>query len=136
MRSADVSRPKLVWVISIVVGLMAVADVVILSWLFVRGPSSPALRDVVASVSAFDWLGLYVLSGILLISMVFLFRLRSRAISWFAVYIGLASWVAWGYAIAPGSPPFFDELVSLAGLLVALGILAYMLRLRKRHVLT
>jgi hypothetical protein len=23
-------------------------------------------------------------------------RLRRRAISWFAVYIGLSSWVAWG----------------------------------------
>jgi hypothetical protein len=136
MRAAELSRPKLVWVISIVVGLMAVADVVILSWLFVRGPSSPALRNVVASVSALDWVTLYVLSGILLMSMVFLFRLRSRAISWFAVYVGLASWVVWAYAIAPENPPFFDELVSLAGLLVALGIFGYMLRLRKRHVLT
>jgi hypothetical protein len=52
------------------------------------------------------------------------------------VYIGLASWAAWGYSIAPENPPFFDELVSLVGLLVALGIFGYMLRLRKRHVLT
>jgi hypothetical protein len=68
--------------------------------------------------------------------MVLLFRLRSRAISWFAAYIGLASWVAWAYAVAPENPPFFDELVSLAGLLIALAIFGYMLRLRKCHVLT
>lgn len=136
MSPAHVSRPRLVWVISIVVGLIAVADIAILSWLFVRSPSSPALQNVVASVSPFDWLTLYVLSGILLVSMVFLFRLRRRAISWFTAYIGLASWAAWAYAIAPANPPFFDELVSLAGLALALGILGYMLRLRKRHVLT
>jgi hypothetical protein len=32
-------------------------------------------------------------------------RLRRRAISWFTVYIGLSSWVAWGYATEPGNPP-------------------------------
>jgi hypothetical protein len=134
--SANLTRPKLVWVISIVVGLIAVADIAILSWLFVRGSSSPELRNVIASASLFDWLTLYVLSGILLTSMVFLFRLRSRAVPWFAAYIGLASWAVWAYAIAPENPPFFDELVSLTGLAAALGIFGYMRRLRKRHVLT
>ena len=76
MESVAVSRPKLVWVISIVVGLMAASQMVILSSLFVLGPSSPGLRNMIASVSAFDWLTLYVLAGILLTSMVFLFRLR------------------------------------------------------------
>jgi hypothetical protein len=135
MRAAHVSRPKPVSVISILVGLVALANLGILSWLFARAPSSPVLRNVVASVSAFDWLTLYALSGMLLVSMVFLFRLRSRAISWFGAYIGLGSWTAWAYGIAPGNLRFFDELVSLTGLLIALGILGYMLRLRKRHVL-
>ena len=135
MEPVDVSRPKLVWVISIVVGLMAASQVVVLSSLLLLGPSSPELRDIIASVPAFDWLTLYVLAGILFTSMVFLFRLRSRAVSWFAVYIGLGSWAALGYAIAPMNPPYFDELVSLGGLLVALGIFGYMLRLRKRQVL-
>lgn len=136
MESVEVSRPKLVWVISIVVGLMAVSQIVILSSLFVLGPASSGLRNMIASVSAFDWLTLYVLAGILLTSMFFLFRLRSRAVSWFAVYIGLCSWVVLGYAISPENPPYFDELVSLGGLLAALGIFGYMLRLRQRHVLT
>lgn len=135
MKSIAVSRPKLVWVISIVVGSMAAAQIVILSSLFVLGSSSPGPRNIIGSVSTFDWLTLFVLAGMLLTSMVFLFRLRSRAISWFAVYIGLCGWVALAYAIAPENPPFFDELVSLAGLLVALGIFGYMLRLRKRRVL-
>jgi len=136
MESVEISRPKLVWVISIAVGLLAASQIAILSSLFVLGPSNPSLRNVIASVSAFDWLTLYVLAGILLTSMVSLFRLRSRAISWFAVYIGLGSWAALGYALSPENPPYFDELVSLGGLVVALGILGYMLRLRKRHVLT
>jgi len=114
---------------------MAASQVVVLSSLLLLGPSSPELRDIIASVPAFDWLTLYVLAGILFTSMVFLFRLRSRAVSWFAVYIGLGSWAALGYAIAPMNPPYFDELVSLGGLLVALGIFGYMLRLRKRQVL-
>ncbi len=134
MERVEASRPKLVWVISLVAGSMALAQLAILS--FVLTSSSTALRDLTASVSAFDWLTLYVLATILLTSMVFLFRLRSRAVSWFAVYVGLSSWVAWAYAIAPENPPYFDELVSLGGLLLALGILAYMLRLRKREVLT
>ena len=63
MESIEVSRPKLVWVISIVVGLMAASQLVILSSLFVLSPSSPGLRNIIASVSAFDWLTLYVLAG-------------------------------------------------------------------------
>jgi hypothetical protein len=129
-----VSPPKLVRLLAAIIGLLAISQIVILS--SVLGSSDPALRSVVESVSAFEWLTLYVLAAILLTSMAFLFRLRSRAVSWFAVYIGLGSWVAWGYATAPTNPPYFDELVSLGGLLVALGVFAYMLRLRKRKLLT
>jgi len=129
-----VSSPRLARVMSVIIGLIAASQIVILS--SVLGSSSPALRDMVASVSAFEWLMLYVLAAILLTSMVFLFRLRSRAVSWFAVYIGLSSWMVFGYALAPENPPYFDELVSLGGMLVALSVLAYMLQLRKRKVLT
>jgi hypothetical protein len=134
MESVEIARPKLVWFISVIVGLMAASQLVILS--FALSSSNPGVRDIIASVSALDWLTLYVLATILLTSMVFLFRLRSRAVSWFAVYIGLSSWAAWGYAVASGNPPYFDELVSLGGLIVALGVFGYMLRLRKRKVLT
>ena len=134
MESVRIPRPKLVSVISIIVGSMAASQLVILS--FALSSSNPGLRNSIASVSAFEWLTLYVLAAILLTSMVFLFRLRRRAVSWFAVYIGLSSWVVWGYALAPGNPPFFDELVSLAGMIIALSVLGYMLKLRKRNVLT
>jgi len=133
MESKGIARPRPVWVISVVVGLMAASQLVILS--FALSSSNAAIRNTIATVSAFEWLTLYVLATILLVSMVLLFRLRRRAISWFAAYIGLSSWVAWGYAIAPGNPPFFDELVSLGGLIVALGVLGYMFRLRRREVL-
>lgn len=130
------ARPRLVGVISIIVGLMAVSNIVILSATLVLGSSNPALQSVIESASAFDWFTLYVLSAILLMSMVSLFRLRRRAVSWFAVYIGLASFVGLGYALSPENPPFFDELVGLGGLFVALAILGYMLVLRNRQVLT
>lgn len=133
MQPTEIARPKLVWVISGVVGLMAASQLVILS--LVLTSSNTAIRNSIASVSAFEWLTLYVLATILLVSMVFLFRLRRRAISWFAVYVGLSSWVVWGYAVAPGNPPFFDELVSLGGLIVALGVLGYMFQLRRREIL-
>jgi hypothetical protein len=129
-----VSTPKLVRVFAAIIALLAVSQMVILS--SVLSSSSPALRSMVESVPTFEWLTLYVLAAILLTSMVSLFRLRSRAVSWFAAYIGLGSWVVWGYATAPENPPYFDELVSLGGLIVALGVFAYMLRLRKRKVLT
>jgi hypothetical protein len=133
MQPTEIARPKLVWVIAGVVGLMAASQLVILS--LVLTSSNTAIRNSIASVSAFEWLTLYVLATILLVSMVFLFRLRRRAISWFAVYVGLSSWVAWGYAVAPENPPFFDELVSLGGLIVALGVLGYMFQLRRREIL-
>jgi hypothetical protein len=86
-------------------------------------------------LTSFDLATLYVLFAIQLTSMVLFLRLRKRAVSWFGAYIGLASLAAFGYTLASETPSFFNELVSLAGLTLALGILAYMLRLRKRHVL-
>ena len=133
MEPTEMARPKLVWVLSGIVGLMAASQLVILSLALTS--SNTAIRNTIASVSAFEWLTLYVLATILLVSMVFLFRLRRRAISWFVAYVGLSSWVTWGYAIAPRNPPFFDELVSLGGLIVALGVLGYMFRLRRREIL-
>jgi hypothetical protein len=132
MEPSHIARPKLVWVISLIVGLMAASQLVILS--FALASSTPG--NIATSLGTFDWLMLYVLAAILLVSMVYLFRLRRHAILWFAVYVGLGSWAAWGLALAPANPPYFDELVSLGGLLVALGVLAYMLRLRKRKILT
>ena len=134
MDRVETVRPKLVWVISAVVGAMAVSQLVILS--VVLTSSNAGFRPITAAVSALDWFTLYVLAAILLTSMVLFFRLRSRAVSWFAAYVGLSSWAAWAYAIAPANPPYFDELVSLGGLIAALGVLAYMLHLRKRKVLS
>ena len=79
MKSTPGSRPKLVWVISVVLGLMAASQFMILS--FALSSSSPELRNIIASVSAFDWMMLYVLATILLVSMVYLFRLRRRAVA-------------------------------------------------------
>lgn len=134
MKHVEVARPKLVWAISIVVGLLAASQIGIVSLALTS--TDAGIRNIVATVAPFDWLMLYALATTLLTSMVLLFRLRRRAISWFAVYVGASSWMVWGYALASDNPPYFDELVSLGGLTVALAVLAYMLRLRKRNVLT
>ena len=123
-----VSRPKSVWAISLVLGPIAVFQLFILSALLVSGASIPAL-------SPFDWIALYGLAAVLLVSMVLFFRLRKRAIQWFIAYVGLGSWVAWVYGVAPPREPQFDELVSLGGLLVALAVLGYMLKLKKQKLL-
>ena len=133
MRS-ETSRPIMVWVIAIVLGTAGVLNIAILSasMLDLLGP---AYRSAIASLTGFDIVTLYALFAVQLASMVFFLRLRKRAVSWFGAYIGIASLAAFGYTLAPEKPPFFSELVSIAGLLVALGILAYMLRLRERRVL-
>jgi len=128
------SRPVMVWVISIVLGAAAALNIVILSAskLDLLGPS---YRSVAASIAPFDLATLYTLFAIQLTSMVLFFRLRDRAVSWFGAYIGIASLAAFGYTLLREQPPFFNEVASLAGLLLALGVLAYMWQLRKRHVL-
>jgi hypothetical protein len=128
------SRPILVWVISIVLGAAASLNIMILSASRLDLMGS-AYRSAVASLTSFDLVTLYVLFAVQLTSMVFFLRLRKRAVSWFGAYIGLASLAAFGYTLGAETPAFFNELVSLAGLMLALGILGYMLRLRKRHVL-
>ena len=126
----ELSRPFPVWVISIGVGLLAATQITLLSSLFVVQTSSSSARDLVERVPVFDWLTLYVLAFVLLTSMVWFFRLRKRAVTWFAAYVGLGSLAVFGWSGGPRQP-FFDELVSLAGLLVALLIYAYMLHLRR-----
>jgi hypothetical protein len=129
----EVARPPLVWVISIVVGLAAATQIALLTSLFVADSSGATVRALRASLPTSDWLTLYVLAFVLLASMVWFFRMRKRAVSWFGAYIGFGSLAAFGWSGAP--QPHFDELVALGGLLVALAIYVYMLRLRKRDKL-
>jgi hypothetical protein len=135
MTHDNTARPLAVWLISMMLGLVAVLNIAILSSFLVSGSANPAMQNALASLPVFDRVMFYLLSGILLTSMVYLFRLRKRAISWFVVYIGLGSLVALAYSLAPAGLPYFNELVSLGGLGVALAILAYMLRLRRQHAL-
>lgn len=132
MRYGRESRPIIVSVIAGVLGLMAILQITILSWLLATTAASPPLRSAVSSLSAFDWISLYGLSSVLLISMALFHRLSRRSISWFTAYVGFSSWVLVAYVVAGNRPAHFDELVSLGGLLAALAVLGYMLRLRKQ----
>ena len=129
----EIGRPLLVWVICTLVGLSAVTQVALLTALFVSDDETA--RALRASLPTFDWLTLYGLALVLLTSMIWFFRMRRRAVSWFGAYIGFGSLAAFGWSGASPRPPHFDELVALGGLLVALAIYAYMLRLSRREVL-
>ncbi|HEX5047151.1 MAG TPA: hypothetical protein VFX89_08535 [Gammaproteobacteria bacterium] len=133
MRS-EVSRPIMVSALSIVLGAAAVLNILVLSVskLDLLGAAS---REAVAGLSSFDLATLYALFAVQLTSMVLFFRLRGRAVSWFGAYVGIASLMAFGYTLAPDPPRFFNEVVALAGLSLALGVFAYMRQLRRRRVL-
>jgi hypothetical protein len=125
----------LVWLISIVLGAAAVTNIAVLA-AATSGLLGPAYRSAVLPLTPFDLATLYALFAVQLTAMVLFFRLRDRAVSWFGAYVGIASLAAFGYTLAAERPPFFNEIVALAGLLVALGVFAYMRQLRLRHVLT
>ena len=133
MRSLT-SKPVMVRVIAIVLGAAALLNILILS-ASALDLLGPGYRDAVRSVPPFDLATLYLLFAIQLTSMVLFFRLRTRAIFWFGAYIGIASLAAFGYSLAAQPPPFFNDVVALAGLSLALGVFAYMWQLRRRRVL-
>jgi hypothetical protein len=72
----------------------------------------------------------------LLTSMVMLFRLRKSSVRLFGVYLALGVLATAWYALTPEHEPHLDLRVTLFfGMPVALAILLYMLRLKKRAVL-
>jgi len=129
------SRPKLVLIISLTLGAIAIAQITLITILLLFGQKLPELRPVFIELSVFDWVAIYGLAIILANSTRHLFRLSKRAISWFSVYIGLGSWAALLYSLSSIPKPHFDELASLGGLVMALMLLAYLHRLRRTEVL-
>jgi hypothetical protein len=128
MPAKPTHRPLAVWAISIVASAMAGLQIAILSGILLT--QDPAAIRIASMLEPIDYLTFFGASALLLISMALFFRLRKKAVSWFGAYIGLGSLACLGYSLSPRTLPYFDELVSLAGLLVALAVFAYMLRLR------
>ncbi|HET8696911.1 MAG TPA: hypothetical protein VFO94_05470 [Gammaproteobacteria bacterium] len=128
-------RPFMVWLIALILGGAAAVNGALLT-AATLGLLGPAYRSAVAPLTPFDLVTLYGLFALQLTAMVLFFRLRERAVSLFGAYVGIASLAAFGYTLAGQPPPFFNEIVAVAGLLVALGVFAYMRQLRQRHVLT
>jgi hypothetical protein len=135
--AARPTRPALVWLISIVLGLMAFVTSLVLAWfLFAEPLLAPQAGFARESLSAFDWASLFVMSVTLLTSMVMLFRLRKSSVHLFALYVALGMLGAAWYALTPEQEPHFDVGVTLfVGMPVALSVLFYMFRLKKRAVL-
>jgi len=135
--AASPTRPALVWLISIALGLMGSVTSLALAWLLFAEPLlAPQARFARESLSAFDWASLFVMSLTLLTSMVMLFRLRKSSVHLFALYVAFGMLgVAW-YAMTPRQESYFDVRVTLfVGVPVAIAVLLYMLRLKKRAVL-
>ncbi len=136
--AARPTRPALVWLISIALGLMASAASLVLVWLLFAKPAllAPQARFARESLSAFDWASLFVMSVTLLTSMVMLFRLRKSSVHVFGLYVALGLLGTAWYAMTPGQESYFDLGVTLfVGMPVAIVVLLYMLRLKKRAVL-
>jgi hypothetical protein len=134
---AKTSRPALVFIISVTLGLVAAATALMLTWILLAGSAvlDPAAlaRD---SLSALDWSLLFAASALLLTSMVMLFRLRKSSLYWFGAYLTLGALASVWYVLTPEREPYFDvRVTSFSALPVAVAVLLYMLRLKRRTVL-
>ena len=136
--AANPIRPALVWVISIALGLMAGITSLVLTWLLCADPTLlyPRARFARESFSAFDWGLLFVMSATLLTSMVMFFRLRKTSMYLFLAYLAVGIMGSVWYAMTPEHEPHFDLRVTLfGGIPLAIGMLGYLLRLKRRAVL-
>ena len=136
--AARPTRPALVWLVSIALGLTASVTSLVLAWLLFAEPAllAPQVRFARESLSAFDWVSLFVMSVTLLTSMVMLFRLRKSSVHVFVLYVALGTLVTAWYAMTPEQESHFDPGITLfVGMPVAVAVLLYMLRLKKRAVL-
>lgn len=132
-------RPVMVWAISIVVGLIALSQLLIQSMPMLPGSSvqiMPALSEVVASTPILDRTILFLSSAILLTSMVLLFRMRMTSLVWFSGYLGLGAAAVARYALTPTREAWFSGPASLIGIAIAAAILTYMWQLKRREILT
>lgn len=136
--AAKPKRPALVSVISIALSLVAGLTALVLVWFLFADAAllAPGARFARDSLSALDWGSLFVMSGLLLTSMVMLFRLRKRSLYWFGSYLALGAFGSMWYVLTPERELFFDvRVTSFSGLPVAIGVLFYMLWLKRRAVL-
>ncbi|HET7607710.1 MAG TPA: hypothetical protein VFL84_03465, partial [Gammaproteobacteria bacterium] len=87
-------------------------------------------------LSALDWSLLFAASALLLTSMVMLFRLRRSSLYWFGAYLTLGALASVWYVLTPEREAYFDvRVTSSSALPVAVAVLLYMLRLKRRTVL-
>jgi len=136
--SAKATRPALVLIISVSLGLMAGLTAVVLAWLSFADATvlAPRMRFARDSLSVLDWSSLFAMSALLLTSMVTLFRLRKSSLYWFGAYLALGVLGSVWYVLTPERELYFDvRVTSFSGIPVAIAVLLYMLRLRRRAVL-
>ena len=136
--SAKGSRPALVFIISVALGFVAAFTALMLVWLLSADAAllAPQTRFARDSFSVLDWSSLFSMPALLLISMVMLFRLRKSSLYWFGAYLALGLVASVWYVLTPTRELYFDvRVTSFAGAPVALAVLLYMFRLKKRAVL-
>ena len=129
------SKPAVALILSVCLAAMAITQLAVLSVFLISSFSAAAATRLVYTPTAVDWILLFGISAILLISAVRFYQMRKQSIAWFAVYSGLGCWAALWFSMTPSAEPFFDELASLAGLIAAVGILGYQLKLKSKGLL-
>ena len=131
------SRPILVWAISILLGIGAFSQFFLHTLLLLMDPAmqTPEVQATIASWSVIDWVSPYILSALLMISVVLFFRLRVSSIWWFSGYLALVFFGTVQQAVSTkwlenfGAQGAMSALVQLG---LMFGVLGYIIWL-KRH---
>jgi hypothetical protein len=104
------------------------------------GSSLPDSRvqTTLASWSLIDQYSPFLLAGLLMVSMILFFTLRTSALIWFSIYLGLV----FLFSVQQALTTAWLEVYGLQGILSSLGglvflsiVLGYMIHLNKREVL-
>ena len=125
----------LVWLISLSLGLVAIAQMIVLSATLFSDSLDIAGAAVRSILSPYDIAILYGSAVMLLAATYYLFRMRHRSVWLLISYVGLGSWIALGYAVT-ASPGFeFNALASLMGFIPIVLVLGYAISLKARGTL-
>jgi hypothetical protein len=129
-----IARPASVWIVSSVLGLAAVLSSLTLTWaLFSDARAAALVRE---TLSPIEWSSLYAMSVVLLASMVGFFRLRKSSVGLFCGYLAGGVALTLLSTFLYGQRPYFDPQVTLlVSVPLAIAVLLYMFRLKKRGML-
>jgi hypothetical protein len=108
---------------------MALATLVVVSMTLFSDFYGASIRE---SFSAFEWASFYLMSALLLVAMLQLFRLRKASVRLFAGYIAVGILISVGQSLVRDPNPYLDLRVTFVTVPLALAMLTYMRRLSRQ----